>query len=527
MKVSDRARIVPAAIAGVIVAFVVWGPWPLGVPSEWTWVTIPGSAVTLVAALGLAIIGALLIVVVDKSATFYEARGPWSRSLMAAAMVGLLFSWANIVREPLDWMKTAAGRTRDPWVLYSPGISGYFSKSREIDSTTTFLADYETTVAEGDYLHQGTHPPGLILLYRGLYTACDLAPPLTVVADEMMSEPVRESFAVISETQLPSLTPADRAVIWWAAVLTQLALAGTCVPILGLFGRLVSPADAWRIASLWAFVPAGIIFLPKSDCLYPFVATGVLWLWVLAMQRRRMTAVAAGLLASAGLWLSLALAPFYVGIGIGSIWRTAQRSRAKSSSDDDHAWLSLASATGLAIAGGFVPIIVAAALGMNIASIWLGNLRNHAAFYDHNTRTFIAWLPTNILEALVAAGPPIVFIAVLSALARFRRKKHQSGKTDMTVDCAIDGRQTALLIQSLVVGVSLAWCALWLSGKNMGEAARLWVLFTPIPLLALGLGGVCNGSTNWRVIAVSSLVAFLVVLLRVDGFDLGGRAIGL
>lgn len=523
----DRSKTVPAAVAGLIVAFLVWGPWPLGVPSEWTWVTIPGSAVTLVAALGLALVGALLIVIVDKSATFYETRGPWSRSLMAAAMVSLIFSWMNVVREPLDWMKTAAGRTRDPWVLYSPGISGYFSKAREIDSTTTFLANYETTVAEGDYLHQGTHPPGLILCYRGLYTACDLVPSLTVVADEMMSEPVRESFAVISETQLPSLTPTDRAVIWWASVLTQLALAGTCVPILGLLGNLVSSSDAWRIASLWAFVPAGVIFLPKSDCFYPFIATSVLWLWVLAMQGRRITAVAVGLLASAGLWLSLALAPFYAGIGVGSIWRTAQRSRANRSSDDDHAWRNLASATGLAIAGGFVPIIVAAALGMNIVNVWLGNLRNHAAFYEHNTRTFIAWLPTNILEALIAAGPPIVLVAVLSVLARFFRNKHPSDNTDTIVDCAVNGRQTALLIQSLVVGVSLAWCALWLSGKNMGEAARLWVLFTPIPLLALGLGDICDGSTKWRVIAFSSLIALLVVSLRIDGFDLGGRAIGL
>lgn len=480
---------IASGVAFTVVA--LFGPWPLGVAGEWTWSELPASAVSLIVGLLIGLLGAAYLTAVHHLTSRYETATSRGRMLLAVVLAILGFGFATWARAPVDWLDTAAGRSRDPWVLYSPGASGYFTEARLISSTSDFLANYEATVAQGDYLHQGTHPPGLIVLYRGLFTACRAFPVLVSGAEAFASAPVRESLVVLSETQQPTPNRVDLAVLWWAGVLTQAVYVLSVWPLLGLIRRASDPATAWRLASLWPLIPAGLVFLPKSDCLYPCCVLTTCWCWTRTLEGSWIGAAFAGILGSLSLTLSLALAPVYAGIGLGSLVAAKQ--------SETLTWSRLGNRTSVAIATGLVPLAGAAVLDLNLVNVWIGNLQNHASFYDHNQRTFLAWLAVNFVEGVLAGGAPIVFTACLVTFLRDTEARR--------------------IVSSISAGVLVAWLALWLSGKNMGEAARLWVLLTPFPSIWIASQSRVT-PTRWRLLASASLLVCVFTLIRVSGFEL-------
>ena len=93
------------------------------------------------------------------------------------------------------------------------------------------------------------------------------------------------------------------------------------------------------------------------------------------------------------------------------------------------------------------------------------NLRHHARFYDEFHRTYRLWLFLNPVELLIAVGlPSAVWCAVGLCAPR-------------TVPLSV---WSTLLVLVLVN----------LTGRNMGEVERLWMLFMPPLLVAAGHG--CN-----------------------------------
>ena len=77
--------------------------------------------------------------------------------------------------------------------------------------------------------------------------------------------------------------------------------------------------------------------------------------------------------------------------------------------------------------------------------------------------------------------------------------------------------------------MGLTWGLLWLSGKNMGETARLWILF--LPWLAYAAApliqhwsqsrGTPPARHNWRWIALlfaAQLITCIGTATRIDGF---------
>ncbi|MEO1998657.1 MAG: hypothetical protein ABGZ17_25710, partial [Planctomycetaceae bacterium] len=93
---------------------------------------------------------------------------------------------------------------------------------------------------------------------------------------------------------------------------------------------------------------------------------------------------------------------------------------------------------------------------LNFIQIWRWNYQNHAAFYDVYERTYWKWLWINPWETALATGLPVTWLAICSGVRSFKRPR--------SVEC-------------------LVWCGvwggLWLSGKTMGEAARLWLVMFP------------------------------------------------
>ena len=175
---------------------------------------------------------------------------------------------------------------------------------------------------------------------------------------------------------------------------------------------------------------------------------------------------------------------------------------------------------------------VAAALGMfavltgwaywiaslNLPAVWLQNLRNHAGFYEQYARTYSSWLLVNPIELALAIGTPVFLFAVSTWLSGTKG--------------------------SLRSGRSLAsyrlWClvtllVLWLSGKNSGEAARLWIFLMPWLLwvcareaeitakIVNGPGQTLpeytgNPARGWLVLLLLQAVVCTATVSRVDAF---------
>jgi hypothetical protein len=121
----------------------------------------------------------------------------------------------------------------------------------------------------------------------------------------------------------------------------------------------------------------------------------------------------------------------------------------------------------VAIGIGFVAVLLSgwSATGANPVEIARWNLRHHARFYVEYPRTFRLWLLVNPIELMIALGLPSVVWCGFGLLA--------PRCVPSSVWCTL----LVLLLLNLV-------------GRNLGEVARLWMLFMPPLLILAGQG--CN-----------------------------------
>src|SRR5262249_50371344 len=113
-----------------------------------------------------------------------------------------------------------------------------------------------------------------------------------------------------------------------------------------------------------------------------------------------------------------------------------------------------------AAAGFALPTLAAwIAFGLNLPAVWWLNLQNHAGFYSHFSRTWWKWLLVNPIEFAFAAGGP----------------RGGSAARVAVLQVPVHGRAAPQHVWAGLATLGL----LWLSGKNMGEAARLWIFLMP------------------------------------------------
>ncbi len=92
--------------------------------------------------------------------------------------------------------------------------------------------------------------------------------------------------------------------------------------------------------------------------------------------------------------------------------------------------------------------------GADPITVWTWNLKNHARFYVEYPRTYLAWLVVNPVELAIALGLPT------------------------TVWCFI-GLSRPRTVPRIAWATIAMLLFLNLLGRNMGEVARLWMLFFP------------------------------------------------
>lgn len=511
-------------VAGVIVsqAFLWATDRPLGIPGEWVWQRTAFEADGYWNFAGTSVASVLYLLFVNAGAAWLGNTASQRRTVIVMAWLGGLvaasFAWLWIVQE-MSPLRNRHGKSA--FVLFYSGSSGYFTKARYEDpDAARFLESYEDLMRERDVLHVGTHPPGLFLVFHGLIQLCQRSPQLAYALDATQPASFREACDIItrnSSRSIPSrpFLPADRRVLWLATLLVMAATSLAVLPLFGLLRRTLDLADAWRGAALWPAVPAVAVFVPKSDVLYAFLGLLMVYAWLVAVDRRSIaSAFITGLLVWCGLMLSLAFLPVMLFMAIIS-WKPSPNSAvvdgAATPSSGPRSWLAgLPSCSCLAgaVTGFLVPTLWLGWAGqINLFAVWALNYQNHAAFYAHYPRTYWKWLLVNPIELTFAAGWPIGLLSAAFLWAAFRTR--------------------SLFRTPVAFGVVVVWGLLWVSGKNSGEAARLWIVFLPWLVWMAGeeLARLERGTTLTRVrpsaiILAMQLFVCASTVARVSGFDL-------
>jgi hypothetical protein len=521
-----RLFILLAAMVLCTAVMVMWlhSPMlPLGVPGEWSWPPISWTDAHRWAWISNLILAAAITGIVAGTSRFLSpSRAARSTTATRAAVSAIVMTvalgwWFHLLAS----VPGPFGLLRSPFVLFYPRMTGYYQAARHPpENARDYLRSYERTLKElkgpERYLHLGTHPPGLILFSRGIQSLTASSPALVRALEATMPEPIRDANETIKTESTLSrrdFTREDAAALWFITLLTMLSTAG-CIPLLAILLRAAghSERSALRWSALWMFTPAVAVFLPKDDILFAFASllAGVLWIRALDLDSRWRAALA-GVVCFTGLFFSLAFIPVMLWLTIATIWRWWNEDRTARASEAPPVRTVKPRAGALAagLAGVLIPIFVLlAGFETNIVSIWRQNLQNHAEFYQHNDRSYGKWLVANVGELMFATGPAVFVIAIAGVV--LLRRSH-----------APEDQRSKLGAAGLLV-----LAALWLSGKNMGEAARLWIAFLPWLLLCMPRLREPNASPErpaappwlWWSTAALQAIACIAAATQIDGF---------
>ena len=454
-------------IAAVTTAAVVLIPAiPLGVPGEWTWSrhSLPTSFAEAADRLVLPLLAAGAILafagfIERRISAFGVARQGLSVLLLSSAM----FLWMSAVRQAAP---SPHRELRPLWVLYDRFATGYFHEACfHITSQRELLEGYEARVSKGDVLHEGTHPPGLFLTSWWMLQATRSSSSLTAIGEHACSADSASLFRTLESGAAMErpLTREEFATLSLLALLSSLLTAATVIPVYGLVRHLVDSRTAWRAACLAMTPPALAVFAPRSDVVYAFSATMLLWLMVLAVDAtcRRSRIVLSGATACwAFLCLATSLAHLPVVVA-GFLYGMLRVVFAREKKDR----VQIVVAFAVMLVGGLGCVAVCDWLTeCNLLTVWSGNLRNHQAFYSTSIRTWWKWLLVNPIELAMSLGLPLAIVAFTGVAKAVRGL------------CSSDSDRPAAIF---AMSVTLVWLLLLISGKNAGEAARLWCFLTP------------------------------------------------
>lgn len=507
---------------------------PLGIPGEWTWKrssiepdtlwNLVGGVVASGLFAGFMLLGRRRFEAASGSAYFRIESTAWLCGLVVVS-----FIWLWIVQE-ISPVENRLGKA--PFVLYYASSSGYFTRARyEQTDPQALLAQYENLMREGDVLHTGTHPPGLFLVFHGLIRLCQQSPQLRSFLESTQTASFREACDVIEINVMRgrnpgSFLPSDRQVLWLATLLVMLAAALTVVPLYGLLLRTCSSANAFCFAALWPAMPAVAIFVPKSDVAFPLFGVLLLWLWRGAWDRRsQVLAFLAGAMTWCSLICSLAFLPCVLvaalstlGEAIGRLVRPARRSITVNPAEESESpigfrrYLCIISAA----VGFLLPtFLLWIFLQINMLNVWRLNYQNHAGFYLQYPRTYWKWLLVNPLELMCAAGWPLALLAMMTCWRVLLRGQ--------TVSSFVPRSRLVSDVGSIV----FVWGLLWITGKNSGEAARLWIVFLPwlnwlasiqFEWLTQRSGDIETRQHQAAIFSGWQFAACLLTVMRISGF---------
>ena len=451
------------ATAGFLLAAsgdrVPWVRGPAPYPPEWQWPLREGVATGPLWP-ALAAVGALLGLLALSGTAWAQSRPRHAPGLLLgiASVLGLAFPLALVALEPGGVLATIFGR-----VAYRTATSYYtVAISPEAADPVEFLRRHHEllpTFRKGAK-HAATHPPGPVLVYRGLVGLCEDVPGLTQAVLWLSGLP---------ESNPRRARPEHAAHTRAAGVLGGLLILAACVltawPVAGLARAVGSgPLAAARVGVLWTLLPGPVLVLPQFDqALALPVALSAL---ALARAFRAETSarsaawsLAAGLAGGIAAALSYG-APAFLAIGGLAVLAAAVASGVTLTRA--LRWCALAA---LVTAAAFA---APAVVGHHPIASMREALRIHREFFTE-PRDYGVWLVFDPLDLAVFLGLPVAVSLVFAAVRSARRL---AGRARLQPDEAFRLAGLAALV------------ALLLSGQTRGEVGRIWIPIMPVLLVA-------------------------------------------
>ena len=420
---------------------------PLGVPNEWVW-NRSSAPPTQIVGWAFPVLAAILYIgVVLAGWSFLKRSGHWAW-LCLPALLATAAIWQYALA---SFPNAGLGMERWPSSVYWPSTSGYFTIASEVDDLPAFLRDYDEWIATQDSFHVGTHPPGLIILSRWWLDFFRNRPRASEQFLDFTPTQISDGMSILPDTQRRD--PVGLAAIV-ALIMTAWTASLLVAPAMYALVRTTGSAEeAWVAAAIWPLAPASLLFVPVGDCLYPLLAvlSFLATVWAIRM-RTGFLAILAGMLCWVGLMLSLA---FLVVAGITALTITCRMLHAGERLIA--VWLLICLATGV-----LLPSELAyESVGLDVIEIWRTNLAKHSGFYEAMPRSYFPWIGINLIEFAAMTGPVVLLGASLWALRRL-------------------GRWEAAALDDMVLSWFVLLVVLDISGRNLSEAARLWLFLAPM-----------------------------------------------
>jgi len=443
-------------------------------PVEWEWAYHPPS----LDGIGLLVAGAVAVALIWWVARDRAPDARWALPLLI--VLGWMLTLAVVRAEP-------GGFSRVMEALSSRHTFGFVFDAGLAPETRELLADYPAATAELNQ-HTRTHPPGALLLVRGLDVIGRRLPPpregsgsLSALAAESLHREMQR--AGDRGRPVPQRPPAPWTLVLLAMLLPALS-ALAAWPLYRLALRLgLPPSPSLLAAALWILVPARSLFTPSLDQALPCLLLGAA---ILAAGPGRWRPFAAGMvlflclfvtygyLAPAGLVALLTIVAD-IAPGEGAPWRRAAERGALLAAGFLLPWIVLSLATGYGPWAAFRDAMV-----------------QHRAIAVAS-RSYITWLTWNPYDFTLLLGPPIAGLAAAALIPR--------------------GTRTAAF-RDLAWGWWALLLLLLVSGTVRGEVGRIWLMLMPFAcLLAAGAAAErWDRRSPWAGLVLLLQAALLLVL---------------
>ena len=380
-----------------------------------------------------------------------------------------------------------------------PPANAYFDRATRITTAREYLADYQREIEEEEFRVQlSTHPPGSVLFYYPFVRASQRWPELFISLRDFArrSAPTDEAYAVPEiEGAIRRLVrkPEHEGAVWFAAVALRLLASLVVVPIYLLCRLEFPPAKALTAAFLAATVPSIFLFNPHPDQFFPLVSASFVLLILVGVRGFRWWAAAAAAIALfLGLFCSLSfLAPAFTGFLVCAIavWRRPSRRH-----------LLLVAAGLVAFAGPVLFLLIA--FDYDSFGVWQACSAQNDEFNAHSGRTYWKWLLFNPFELAIFSGLPLFVVywrfwmkeanhrwlhgELRPGVARSAGLPDEAARNSGPEVEVPDQRPPAGL-GDLVIALGATFVLLNLSGKNLGEVGRLWMILMPMMGVAAAL----------------------------------------
>lgn len=439
---------------------LAWHWLPLGLPSEWDWERLgPESifrpapwtafALALVIAAVLAAASFRLLAGIDQM-----PRGHFVSAVGGVCLLGCVFQLGVEIASPAGLAK---------WCLLAgQGADGYYRHvRRSVPTVKDAIQGHAGFCEQHCYPHLSTNPAGWVVVHRALLSLYEAWPGLARGAFGFELEEMTKGYVELVGVRLPY---ADRAslltIAYGGRLLAWLVGLPTAWLVSMRFGR--GPALAAAAASY--LIPASIMFAPRSDTVYPTVATLILSLSYYAVKCSSWRAAAgAAALVALGMMFSLSFSVVAVMAAtlVGLEFLSQRR---------------IASKPVIAAVAAFAAVLLlSAACGYSPIRTWLANLECNKQIIGE--RTAWLWMAINPMEMAVAMGLPAAVFLLGRILDDLRKRRFD-----------------ALLIAWLSALLMLNF-----SGASLGEVARLWIFAMPVGV-ALAVERLDSSSRRGRLV---------------------------